>query len=313
MKYTRKVLIAAPVHEVLLDGLRKAGYECIIESQITQARAFELIEECTGVVTSTRLQLNKDLLGAAPRLKWIGRMGSGMEVVDVAYAGQKGITCYSSPEGNSNAVAEHALGMLLSLNKRILTSNFEVKTGKWIRDANRGVELEGKTIGIIGFGHTGRAFARKLQNFDMKILAYDKYRQHNFPKDVANCSSLDAIYQQADIISFHVPLQPDTLHYFNNSFIEKMHTPFVLINTSRGAIIDSKSLLDGLLRGNIAGACLDVFEEEPLDKMSKEKTEIFDQIVKMPQVIITPHIAGYSFEALYKMSKVLLDKIVIAE
>lgn len=311
MKHMEKVLIAAPVHEVLLDGLRAVGYECIIENQITQNRAFELVGDCTGVITSTRLQLDKDLLDAAPRLKWIGRMGSGMEVVDVSYAGQKGITCYSSPEGNCNAVAEHALGMLLSLNKRILTSNAEVIAGKWIRDANRGTELEGKTIGIIGFGHTGRAFARKLQNFDMKILAYDKYEQHNFPGYVINCNSLAPFYEQADIISFHVPLLADTLHYFNNDFIEKMQKPFVLINTSRGAIVESQALLGGLFSGKITGACLDVFEEEPLDKMSKETADIFDQIVKMPQVIITPHIAGYSFEALYKMSKLLLDKIVI--
>ena len=152
-----KVLIAAPVHEVLLNGLADAGYECRMHVSITQDEAPGLIKDCVGVITSTRLQLNKTLLDAAPQLKWIGRMGSGMEIVDVAYATEKGIACHSSPEGNRNAVAEHALGMLLALNRRIVSSNEEVKEGKWIRDANRGYELEGKTIGIIGFGHTGRA------------------------------------------------------------------------------------------------------------------------------------------------------------
>lgn len=312
MTSQRKVLIAAPVHEVLIKGLKAAGYTCIIEDKITQEKAFPLISDCVGVITSTRLQLDRQLLDAAPMLKWIGRMGSGMEVIDVPYALQKGISCHSSPEGNSNAVAEHALGMLLSLQRRILISNVEVQDGKWLREENRGVELEGKTIGIIGFGHTGRALARKLQNFDMNIFAYDKYDANNFPLYVTKCDTLEPIYRHADIISFHVPLQADTLHYFDSEFCQNMRQSFVLVNTSRGAIVDSKSLLDGLLRGRITGACLDVFEQEPPRNMGEEVSQIFQQIVKMPQVIVTPHIAGYSFEALYKMSKVLLDKIVIA-
>ncbi|WP_276132613.1 NAD(P)-dependent oxidoreductase [Polluticoccus soli] len=307
-----KVLIAAPVHEVLVKGLENAGYRCIIEEKINQEKAFPLIVDCVGVITSTRLQLDKQLLDAAPLLKWIGRMGSGMEVIDLAYAVKKGVACYSSPEGNCNAVAEHALGMLISLKRHIVTSNEEVQNGQWLREENRGVELEGKTIGIIGFGHTGRAFARKLQNFDMNIFAYDKYDANNFPSYVTNCDTLEPIYKQADIISFHVPLQADTRHYFNAEFAGKMLHPFVLLNTSRGSVVDSKSLLDGLLSQKITGVCLDVFEQEPPRNMSPEVAQIFEQIIKMPQVIVTPHIAGYSFEALFKMSKVLLDKIVIA-
>lgn len=309
MKEAGKVLIAAPVHEVLIEGLEAAGYTCMLQEKITQAMALELIKDCRGVVTSTRLQLDKTLLDAAPGLQWIGRMGSGMEVIDLPYARQKGIACYSSPEGNSNAVAEHALGMLLALNKRIVTSNAEVKGGKWIRDANRGTELEGKTIGIIGFGHTGRALARKLEVFDMKILAYDKYERNQIPAYVSCCDDLLSIYEQADIISFHVPLQQDTYHYFDAAFIKKMHKPFTLMNTSRGTVVDSKALLDGLLSGKITGACLDVFEEEPLENMSDEILKILNSIAELPQVIITPHIAGYSHEALYKMSKVLLEKL----
>lgn len=307
-----KVLIAAPVHEVLIKGLEQAGYTCVLEEKINQEKALGLIGDCVGVITSTRLQLDNHLLDASPLLKWIGRMGSGMEVIDVPYATQKGVTCYSSPEGNSNAVAEHALGMLLSLQRRILISNTEVQNGKWLREENRGFELEGKTIGIIGFGHTGRTFARKLQNFDMKIFAYDKYDTANFPSYVKKCDTLDPIYKQADIISFHVPLQADTRYYFDAEFVKRIETPFTLVNTSRGAVVDSKALLDGLLSGKVTGACLDVFEQEPPQNMGAEISQIFEQIVKMPQVIVTPHIAGYSFEALYKMSKVLLDKIVIA-
>jgi D-3-phosphoglycerate dehydrogenase len=184
-----------------------------------------------------------------------------------------------------------------------------VKQGQWIRDANRGYELEGKTIGIIGFGHTGRALARKLQNFDMTILAYDKYHRDNFPDYVTNCDDLSQIFRQADIISFHVPLQDDTVHYFDDIFLEKLHKPIVLVNTARGAVVSPKSLLDGLSSGKVAGACLDVFEQEPPSKMGEESLKIFNEIAVLPNVIITPHIAGYSFEALYKMSKVLLEKL----
>lgn len=307
-----KVLIAAPVHAVLLEGLKQAGYECIMQEKITQAIAFELIRDCIGVVTSTRLQLNKELLDAAPRLRWIGRMGSGMEVINLQYAAEKGIKCFSSPEGNCNAVAEHAIGMLLSLTKRIVWSHNEVMDGLWKRDENRGMELEGKTIGIIGFGHTGRALAKKLQAFDMNILVYDKYERSDIPSYVSCCNNLEAIYQNADIISFHVPLQEDTRHYFNDNFITNMRKVFILLNTSRGIVVNTKALLKGLKSGKVKGACLDVFEEEPLERMSREMREMLDEMIKRPEVIITPHIAGYSNEALSKMSAVILKKVIEA-
>jgi D-3-phosphoglycerate dehydrogenase len=305
-----KVLIAAPVDSILTDGLAAAGYTLVREEKITQATAFGLIHDCVGVITSTRLQLNKELIDAAPGLKWIGRMGSGMEVVDVAYAAEKNIACYSSPEGNSNAVAEHALGMLLGLTKKIVSSQEEVKQGLWLREKNRGIELEGKTIGIIGFGHTGRAFAKKLSVFDTQILVYDKYKQEDVPPYVQNCSSLAPIFQQADIISFHVPIQKDTVYYLDDKFITDMSKAFIVINTSRGIVVNSKALLKGLQNGKVSGACLDVWEEEPLDAMSGEIKEILYKVVALPQTIITPHIAGYSKEALYKMSRILLDWII---
>lgn len=310
MSQHRKVLIAAPVHRILTDWLTANGYECMVQEQITQQQAFDLIRNCSGVITSTRLQLNRELIDSAPMLEWIGRMGSGMEVIDVQYAQAKGITCFSSPEGNANAVAEHALGMLLSLNKRIIKSNNEVKQGQWLRDENRGVELDGKSIGIIGFGHTGRAFAKKLMGFDVQIMVYDKYNQEDYPKYVSKASLKD-IWQDADIISFHVPLREDTYHYVDAAFIDKMRKPFVIINTSRGIVIDTYALWDGLQKKKIRGACIDVWEEEPLSKMSEEMRALLDKIANRPEVVLTPHIAGYSYEAIYKMSKSLLSKIVI--
>ncbi len=305
----RKVLIAAPVHEVLTDGLTAAGYTCVVQEKITQELAYRLMADCVGVVTSTRLQLDKALLDAAPGLEWIGRMGSGMEVVDVAYATQKGIKCYSSPEGNCNAVGEHALGMLLGLIRRIPWSQAEIKQGIWKRDENRGTELEGKTIGIIGFGHTGRAFAKKLQGFDIRILVYDKYDTGDIPAYVTNCAHIDELYAEADIISFHVPLQADTVHYFDAAFLDRMVKPFVLINTSRGPVVDTLALRVGMESGKVTGACLDVYEQEPIAAMSADTGAAFAAIMNLPNVVLTPHIAGYTHEALYKMSKTLLEKI----
>lgn len=308
---SRKVLIAAPVHEVLTQGLQAAGYTCVTMEKIAQAQAIEEIKDCVGIVTSTRLQINKVFIDAAPQLEWIGRMGSGMEVIDVGYATDKGIRCHSSPEGNSNAVGEHALGMLLAMNKRIVNASNEVKTGAWKREQNRGIELEGKTIGIIGFGNTGRAFAKKLRGFDVKILAYDKIKPQHIPDGINICDDLALIFSEADIISFHVPLQEDTCYYLDAAFIESMRKQFVLVNTSRGKVVDTKAVEKGLNAGKISAVCLDVWEEEPISAMSADMRKRLDRMSAMRNVIITPHIAGYSHEALYKMSKILLDRIVM--
>ncbi len=305
-----KVLLAAPVHAVLTEALRHHGYEIVDATAASPQETLRLIADCTGVITSTRLQLDKFLLDQAKRLRWIGRMGSGMEVIDTAYAASKGIVCFSSPEGNCNAVAEHALGMLLSVLKRISYSQRQIMDGQWLREENRGEELDGKTVGIIGVGHTGRAFAKKLSGFDLRILGYDKYNPKDFPPNVIPCSSLSPIFEQADIVSFHVPLQPDTLHYFNEGFLSSFSKPIVLINTSRGSVVDTGVLLQGIRSGRLRAACIDVLEDEPLPKMSEERQEEIRALAALPQVVITPHIAGYSKEAVYKMSLSLLSKIV---
>lgn len=307
---SKKVLIAAPVHPILIETLENSGYDCTVNEKIGQEEAKSFLQDCEGLVTSTRLHINKEIIDVAKQLKWIGRMGSGMEIIDVPYARAQGIACYSSPEGNSNAVAEHALGMLLSLNKKINKSSREVEQGLWKRTENRGVELEGKTIGIIGFGHTGSSFAKKLQGFELNILAYDKGTDKDIPTYVTQCDSLEHIYENADIVSFHVPLQADTKHYFNQSFVDKMVKDFVLVNTSRGEVVDTECLMGALQSGKVTGACLDVWEEEPISKMSDVSRSRLEKMVAFGQVIITPHIAGYSKEALYKMSKILVERIV---
>lgn len=300
-----KVLIAAPVDQLLIIGLERLGYEVISSVTITQQQGYDYMKDCVGVITSTRLQLDRTLIDAAPKLKWIGRMGSGMEVIDQDYAAEKNIVCFGSPGGISNAVGEHALGMLLDLLHHISKSNRQLQQEIWQREENRGFELEGKTIGIIGFGHTGKAFAKKLMGFDVNILAYDINKTVTVPSYVNLASHLQPIYEHADIVSFHVPQLPSTKYYFNDDFLDKMKKPFILINTSRGRVADTNTIYNGLHSGKIIGACLDVFESEPINY----NNPLFKNILVMDQVIATPHIAGYTFDALKKMSQILLEKV----
>lgn len=307
---SRKALVAAPVHPVLLNTLEEHGIECHVQEKISRDEAKAILKDCEGLVTSTRLLIDKEIIDAAPKLKWLGRMGSGMEIIDVPYAESKGIACFSSPEGNRNAVAEHALGMLLSLNKKIVKSNNEVKQGIWKREDNRGIEIENRAIGIVGMGNTGTAFARILSGFDTNVLVYDKYKKDIPLPHVKVCNTFEELMRQVNIISFHVPLTDETFEYVNQDLIENAIRPFTLINTSRGKIINTEAVLQGLNSGKITGVCLDVWEEEPISQMSETAKNNLQKMAAMDNVIITSHIAGYSVEALYKMSKILVDRIV---
>lgn len=306
---TRTVLLAAPVHSVLRDGLTELGYTLRDALSIRQEDAAALLADCVGVITSTRLMLDAALLDAAPQLRWIGRMGSGLEVIDLKAAEERVIAVHSSPEGNANAVGEHALGLLLGITRHIERSAREIRQGLWLREENRGTELEERTLGIIGFGHTGRAFAQKLRGMDIRILAYDTKPQRNIPDWVTIVENLELIWDEVTIVSFHVPFAPDTHHYFNQAFADRMKQPFYLLNTSRGSVVDTAILPQLLARGKLLGAGLDVWEEEPLSRMSATKRTLLDELAQHPDVIVTPHIAGYTYEALYKMSRVLLAKI----
>src|SRR5690606_12433281 len=261
--------------------------------------------ELSGILTSTRLQLDREMLQLAKALKWIGRMGSGMEIVDVNYANAHGIFVASSPEGNSNAVAEHALGLLLNLSKNITRASAEVKNGIWKREENRGWELEGKTIALIGFGHTGRAFAQKLSVMNMRIKAFDIDTSIVYPDFVEACSSMRHAAEDAHILSFHVTGIKENTHLFDHQLLAAMPRPFVLINTSRGNVLSTSSVEKGLENGQIKSIGLDVWENEP----PVFEEAFWQKIVEDKRVLITPHIAGYSEEALKKMSRVLLEKL----
>ena len=268
-----------------------------------------VIKNYDGLILRSRFKIDKEFIDKAINLKFIARVGSGIENIDSKYAKTKNIEVISSPEGNSNAVGEHAMGLLLSLLNNINTSSVQVKKGVWVREQNRGHELEGKTVAILGLGNTGKSFAKKISAFNCNVIFYDI--NDDIKSDIAKKSSLDDIYENADVLSLHLPHTNLTFNLFNKTFIEKFNNPFWLLNTSRGSIVNTADLIEALKTNKVLGAGLDVLdiESSSFTEIINDKNDDFHKLSSFKNVIITPHIAGWTFESNIKLSKIVVDKI----
>ncbi len=313
----KKILFLDSVHPILEERLTKTNtFNCLDASSWLEEKISQEIKDAFGLVIRSRFPMNESFLKNASELKFIARSGAGMENIDEFYCSKKGIQLFNSPEGNRNAVAEHALGMLLAMMNKIPTANRDIKSfGKWERDVNRGEELDGKTIGIIGYGNNGSAFAKKLKGFDVKVLAYDKYKS-GFGDAFVHESTLKALVEQADVISFHIPQNTETIYYANEEFFDSLAKPFYLLNLSRGKIVETKYLVLSIDSGKCKGAALDVneFEKTSFEEFFKSEKlpDGLNYLLASDKVILTPHIGGWTNESYFKLSNILADKILSA-
>lgn len=302
-----KILISDRTHEVLEQKLRDAGFEVSVEPGHDYESLIAAAQGCDGLVVRSKVAVDRAFIDRVPSLRCIGRVGAGMETIDVEYAESKGIRCLNSPEGNRDAVGEHTVGLLLALLNNIARADAEVRRGLWRREENRGYELGNLIVGIIGCGNMGHAFAQRLSGFGCRVVAYDKY---NTPEGI-EAVSLEELQEVADVVSFHVPLTDETRHYLDAGFIASMRKPFFLLNTSRGAVVDTAALAQGLEEGKVRGAALDVLEYEDMTKDGlADAPEPMQYLLRSDRTVLTPHVAGWTVESKYKLAAVLADKMI---
>ncbi|MDA3944304.1 MAG: NAD(P)-dependent oxidoreductase [Bacteroidetes bacterium] len=309
----KKVLFIDTAHPVLQDDLQALGFSCDYFPEADLAAYQQMAHEYEGFVVRSKIPLDDQILPLAKKLKFIARVGAGMENIDVDLAEKLGIVCLNAPEGNRDAVGEHVIGMLLSLWNKLPQVDREVRQGVWIRAENRGIEIKGKTIALIGYGNTGSAAARKLSGFEANVIAYDKYK-HDFSGKYVQEVRMQTIFEQADVLSLHVPLTEETNYLVNTAFLQYFKKPIYLINTARGKVVNTADLVTGLQQGKVLGACLDVleFEKFSFEALGSETLPAtFKKLLEMPNVLLSPHIAGWTHESHYKLSKVLADKIKV--
>ncbi|MDB5120974.1 MAG: Phosphoglycerate dehydrogenase [Sphingobacteriales bacterium] len=302
----RKILLVDNLHSIFKEEAERLGYEVDIKPTITREEAIRILPEYFGLVIRSRFKVDKEILDAASYLKFIGRAGAGMDGVDVDYAKSKSIVCLNASEGNRDAVAEHAIGMLLSLMNNLRRSDQQVRKGIWDREGNRGWELKGKTVGIVGYGNTGQALARKLSGFDVEVIAFDKYKT-DYSDDYVKENSMEQIVKHSDIVSFHIPLTRETRQLVNDEYLYHFKKPIFLINTSRGEVVNTRAVLNGIKSGKILGAGLDVLETEKFPAIYEQ--EWYQDLAVNDNVILSPHVAGWTFESYKKISEVLAEKL----
>ncbi len=306
-----KILLLDSNHELLKNGLLALNWQVDEDYTSTKTEVESKIYQYDGIIIRSRFPIDKTFLEKAVNLKFIGRVGAGLENIDTDFAQQKGIHLFNAPKGNRNAVGEHTLGLLLNLLNKINTSDKEVRKGIWKREENRGIELDGKTVGIIGYGNMGKAFAKKLRGFDVTVLAYDIKK--NVGDENARQVSLEELFEKTDILSLHVPHTHLTYKMIDEKFISNFKSNFWILNTARGTVIETSALVKALKSGKILGAGLDVleYEKSSFENMfeTNDLPKNFKELIQMDNVILTPHIAGWTVESKEKLAQVILDKI----
>lgn len=307
-----KILHLDNNHPLLWSQLQEAGFDNQEDFVSTKEEIENKIQDYHGIVIRSRFRIDKEFLDKATQLQFIARVGAGLESIDCEYAIQKKIHLIAAPEGNANAVGEHALGMLLSLMNKLNRADRLVREGKWIREGNRGFELENKTVGIIGYGNMGKSFAKKLRGFDVKVICYDI--KENVADANAQQVDLETFKQQIDVLSLHLPWTPDTDKMVNLDFINSFQKPFWFINTSRGNNVETADLVAALQNGKVLGAALDVLEYEKSSFenlfINKQKPEALEYLLHAENVLLTPHIAGWTFESHQKLAQTIVNKIM---
>ena len=310
----KKILFVDTVHPILEERLLELGYSCSHDLTSNKETVELNIDNYFGLVIRSRFPIDRQFLDKSKNLKFIARSGAGLENIDVAYAEEKGIKVFNSPEGNMDAVGEQAIGMLLMLFNQLKKGDAEVRTGIWDREGNRGLELSGKTVGIIGCGNMGKALAKKLSGFGCKVLGYDKYKR-GFGNATVEEVSLIEIFEKTDVLSIHLPLSEETYHYVNDKLLSSFKKPIYLINTARGNNVSTAALVKGLKNKTVLGACLDVLEYETKSFetiSSEELPEDFNYLTQSRNVILSPHVAGWTKESYVKLSSFLADKIQVS-
>ena len=304
----KDVLITDYVHPVLLEGLHSMGFSTTYAPEMSRKEMSLALNGYRGVVINTRCAIDRATMESASSLRWIARLGSGLDIIDLQAAKELGISVVSAPEGNAQAVAEHAMGMLLALSNKLVQADRSVREGQWLREHHRGWEIAGKTIGIIGFGNNGSAFGKLWKGWDVRVLAYDKYLV-DYGTDYVTVADLDTLLQQSDIISLHIPLTTETREMVDAAFISKCKSGAILINTSRGKNVNLHDVASALRSGHLGGACFDVFPFEPPSSGNEDFKKVFEELCKMENVVLSPHIAGWTVESKRKIAEILLTKI----
>lgn len=306
----KKILIVDDLHENIFSMLAELGYEVNYQPNIKRPEILKIIKDYEGLFIRSKTKIDREFLSFCTKLEFIARAGAGLDLIDLQLVTERNIQVFAANEGNSDAVSEHVMGMILMLFNKLNFADAEVRQRIWNREGNRGIELCGMTFGIIGYGNMGKALSQRLIGFGVKVLAFDTDEKKITNEEFfAQKATMQEIFEQADVVSIHVPLTDDTRMMINDNFIANFEKPFFLINTSRGEVASTKSILNGLKSGKIRGACLDVLENEKLSQLTPEQDEIYTQLFQQKNVILTPHIAGWTVESYRKINEVLVSKL----